>query len=116
MVPPAVLGLNVAVLAPASVYFANQGEFLLPFSDSIGQMLLGAFLLIWAMFSLLSRLPGRWGTTIRLLVLFLVFVSYLHGNLLIWVTGLLDGSALELAGPEKGFGGALSWIALGLLG
>jgi hypothetical protein len=113
--PALALALNLGILGPAYVYLTNPGEFLISLGSMTGRVLLAAGFGIWVLFAMLARLPGRAGRGFLLLTLLLVFASYVHGNLLLWDTGVLDGAPLGLGDNERNAIDAVLWIALALL-
>ena len=113
--PALVLALSLAVLGPAIVYLTNPGEFLISLGSMTGRVLLPAALGLWALFSVLGRLPNKAGRGFTLLALFLVFTGYVHGNLLLWDTGVLDGAPLAIDQQHRSVIDALLWLAMAWL-
>lgn len=113
--PALALALNLAILGPAYVYLTNPGEFLISLGSMTTHVLLAAGLGIWVLFAMLARLPSRAGRGFLLLTLLLVFTSYVHGNLLLWDTGVLDGAPLGLGDNKRNAIDAVLWIALAWL-
>jgi hypothetical protein len=115
LAPVVLLCLNLFILGTASVYFGNQGEFLVEDEDVLAVLLVpavAAMLVLGAVGYLLGR---RWLLPTAAVLYFLAFVTYLHGNLLRWDTGVLDGAALDMDRLGPIAVDALAWLVLGAL-
>lgn len=113
LAPIVLLVLNLFVFGTMTVYLGNQGEFLVEDEDVVLFLLVPAlgFLLLLCV---LTLPPSRKTIPATAAVLFfLAFVTYLHGNLLRWDTGILDGAALETGRLGPLAADALIWAALG---
>jgi len=109
------LALNLFVFGTMIVYFGNQGEFLVEDEDVLMVLLLpaGALVLLLALVTwpVGRRRPAATGAV----VLFLAFVTYLHGNVLRWETGILDGAALRADNVWPLLADIALWLVLGAL-
>ena len=109
------LALNLFVFGTMTVYFGNQGEFLVE-DEYILKVLLvpaGALVLLLALVTVpLSRWrPAATGAVMS----FLALVTYLHGNVLRWETGILDGAALRSDRTWPLVADAALWVVLAAL-
>ncbi|MEJ2384673.1 MAG: sulfatase-like hydrolase/transferase [Xanthomonadales bacterium] len=106
------LALNLFVFGTMTVYFGNQGEFLVEDEDILKVLLIpaGALVLLLALVTVpLSRWrPAATGAVVS----FLALVTYLHGNVLRWETGILDGAALRSDRVWPLVADAALWIVL----
>lgn len=115
LAPVVLLCLNLFILGTASVYFGNQGEFLVEDEDVLALLAVPALVAIGVLGAIAWLLGRRWPLPTVFVLYFLAFVTYVHGSLLRWDTGVLDGAALDMgrAGPIAI--DALVWLALGWL-
>lgn len=113
--PALTLSLNLFIFGPAVVLFGNPGEFLVGGEDVVLQLLPGFLVTFFALYAagiLVARRSGQ----LAYAALFLpALMTYLHGNLLRWETGVLDGTALQLGRFWPFSADILLWILLGLL-
>jgi hypothetical protein len=109
------LALNLFVFGTMTVYFGNQGEFLVEDEDILKVLLVpaGALVLLLALVTVpLSRWrPAATGAVMS----FLALVTYLHGNVLRWETGILDGAALRSDRTWPLVADAALWVVLAAL-
>lgn len=113
--PIVLLCLNLFIFGAITVYLGNQGEFLVEDEDVLMVLLvpaLGAMALLSLLSFPLSRL-NRMATSAVLF--FFAFVTYIHGNLLRWDTGVLDGAALETDALLPLLADLALWVVLGFL-
>jgi len=110
--PALLLGLNIFIFGTFLVFNENRGEFLVPYTDALYRYYLPG-LAITLMIGLLpfaiSKRVGRHFNTIITLV---GIMTYIHGNLLLWDTGILDGSQLDLSARWRSAVDAVLWITL----
>jgi len=104
------LGLNLLVFGTFTVFSQNSGEFLVPYTD----VLLGYYLPVLAVFALIGLLPallgGSTGRAINAVIILLATMTYIHGNLLLWNTGILDGIELDLTKTWRSYVDAVLWL------
>lgn len=111
--PIVLLVLNLFVFGTMSVYLGNQGEFLVEDEDVL-LALLAPMLAVTLILCVLSLPPSRRTIpTTAAVLFFLAFVTYLHGNVLRWNTGILDGAALDTGRIGPLLADVLLWFALG---
>jgi hypothetical protein len=112
LIPPLLLGLNILVFGTFTVFGENRGEFLVPYSSSLVHYYLPAL----AIFMALSLLSLRLGKPARLvsntLFVLLGVLTYIHGNILVWNTGILDGTQLDFSETWRSGVDVLLWITL----
>ena len=111
--PVLLLALNLFVFGTMTVYFGNQGEFLVEDEDVLLLLLVPAALFTLVLL-LFSYPPSRRHQAATASVLFfLAFASYLHGNVLRWDAGILDGAALETGRTLPLLADLVLWLVLG---
>jgi hypothetical protein len=109
------LALNLFVFGTMTVYFGNQGEFLVEDEDVLQVLLLPAFALVLVMAAITYPPSRRRPAVTSAVVLFLGLATYVHGNVLRWETGILDGAALHTDRSGPLVVDLLVWIALAAL-
>ena len=115
LAPILLLVLNLFVFGTMTVYFGNQGEFLVEDEDVLLTLLLPASI-VFVLLSLITYLASRRNLAVTAAIsFFLAFVTYLHGNLLRWETGILDGAALQTGRIGPLIADIALWLVLGLL-
>jgi hypothetical protein len=115
LAPAGLLVLNLLFFGPLGVYLGNTAEFLVPLQDASPFLLLpGLALLALLLLPAWFLRPGA-SVGYNAALIFLAVVTYLHGSLLRWNTGMLDGSALDLDQGWRSLIDAGIWLALGWL-
>jgi len=114
--PPALLlCLNLFVFGTSAVYRGNPGEFLLGYSQVSLFLMLPLLGLLLALL-LPCRFMGRAaGEVYSALLTLLAVMTYIHGNLLRWDTGVLDGTALDVSSHARDLVDLGIWVALAWL-
>lgn len=112
LAPAVLLSLNVFILGTAAVYYGNQGEFLVEDEDVLLYLFRPALVCTF-----LLALLGYFAASFRLLATsaafwFLALATYVHGNLLRWDAGVLDGAALDLEPGWPIAVDAVVWLVL----
>ena len=115
MAPALLLGLNLLVFGTFVVFSENRGEFLVAYPDALRQYYLPALLIFLGACALPLLLGERLSRGFGAILFVLAVVSYIHGNLLLWNTGVLDGSQLDLSRTWRSLIDALIWLALAWL-
>jgi hypothetical protein len=113
--PALLLCLNLAVFGTYAVYMGNTGEFLVPYLEALELLLFPALGLTVILILFALALNTRQAQAFCAMLFFLGVVSYAHGNLLRWDTGVLDGSALDFSRDSRSFVDAALWLILGWL-
>jgi hypothetical protein len=109
------LCLNLFIFGAITVYLGNQGEFLVEDEDVLMVLMVPALGAL-AVLSLLSLPLSRLNRIVTSAVLFFfAFVTYIHGNLMRWDTGVLDGAALETDALLPLLADLVLWVVLGFL-
>lgn len=111
--PSLLLGLNLLIFGTFTVYNNNPGEFLVAYTDSLQLYYLPALLIFLALALVGMLLGSRAGRIFNAVIILFASLSYVHGNLLLWDTGVLDGSALDLSKNWRSMIDAVLWIAFG---
>lgn len=116
MAPAVLLGLNLMIFGTLIVFIENRGEFLVSYLDVFKTYFLPAL----TVFVAITALPvflfnARFGRYYNAALLFLATMTYFHGNILLWDTGILDGSELDLSKTWRSLvdvllGVALAWV------
>lgn len=110
--PTLLLGLNLLVFGTFIVYSGNRGEFLISYSSVLRLYYLPG-LAVFVLLGLLSMgLGRRVKQTFSVIIIYLGVLTYIHGNLLLWDTGILDGTQLNLSESWRSIVDALLWITL----
>lgn len=115
LAPVVLLCLNLFIFGTATVYYGNQGEFLVEDEDVLLLLLLPATVIALVL-TLMGWLASRrflWTTAA--VWYFLAFVTYVHGNLVRWSTGVLDGAALDMGNTIAVLADSVIWLLLGWL-
>ncbi len=113
--PLLLLGLNLLVFGTWAIYSHNPGEFLVSYSSMFWKFF-APVLLLFVGAGLLSRYLGRRSRLIfNTIIIFLVLASYIHGNLLSWDVGVLDGKSLTLSESWRSGVDGLIWLMLAYL-
>lgn len=113
--PIVLLCLNLFIFGAITVYLGNQGEFLVEDEDVLLVLLLPAVATIALLCALTFPLFRRKPMATSAVLFFLALVTYVHGNLLRWDTGILDGAALQTGKAWPVLADALLWLLLGWL-
>jgi len=113
--PALLLTLNLLIFGTFLVFIQNRGEFQVSYTSILSQYYLPALLLI-ALISLLYLLPSkRFHLALNAIVILLGLMTYTHGNLLTWDTGVLDGTPLDLSKTWRSVTDAGLWLAAAVL-
>lgn len=108
--PLVLLVLNLLVFGGFAIYSGNPGEFQVGYLEVLGWLaprgLLAAVLLWLAAWPM--SLQGR--QFYNAMLVLLAVIMYVHGNLLYWDTGVLDGNALDLTNPWRNLVDAALWF------
>lgn len=112
IIPVLLLSLNILIFGTFTVFNENQGEFLFPFTDALYQYYLPAVVLLVAIGSFPLALSRRVNRNYNAIIILLGVLTYIHGNLLLWDTGILDGSQLDLSSTRRSMTDALLWLTL----
>jgi hypothetical protein len=116
VIAPALLfWLNLSLFGTLAVYSGNPGEFLVPYRDILGFFLLPSLIVVSVLVLIASLMGARGRLIYNAFLMFLAVVTYTHGNLLHWDTGVLDGSALDLSQGWRSLVDAGLWAALAWL-
>lgn len=113
--PIVLLCLNLFIFGTLIVYFGNQGEFLVEDEQVLLVLLVPALAAMLLLVLLTYPFTRRKPLATSAVLFFLAFVTYVHGNLLRWDTGILDGAALQTDKIWPLVGDALLWIVLAWL-
>lgn len=115
LLPSLLLGLNLLVFGTWAVYSHNPREFLVTYSSVFWKFFAPALILFVGV-GLLSRSLGRRSRLIfNTIIIFLAFASYMHGNLLTWDMGVLDGQPLTFSESWRSGADGLAWLMLAYL-
>ena len=113
--PLLLLCLNLFVFGTMTVYFGNEKEFLVEDEDVL-LFLLGPAGVVLLAGSLLTALAARrWLLATSTVMFVLAFATYLHGNVLRWDAGILDGEALHTGAWWAVAADFLLWAVLAAL-
>ena len=115
LAPALLLCLNLLVFGTYAVYIGNTGEFLVPYFDALKLLLLPGLASVLILCLIAWGLNSRHSVAYCVVLLFLAFITYFHGNLIRWDVGVLDGSALDMARSWRGLVDALIWAVLAWL-
>lgn len=115
-VPAFLICLNLFVFGPYAVYAGNSAEFLVSYAQVLPVLLLPCMVvLVLLLLPALLLRPERC-EIYHAALLFLAVVTYIHGNLLRWETGVLDGNALDVSSLWRTAVDVAVWIVLAWLG
>ena len=110
--PSLLLGLNLLIFGTFVVFSENRGEFLISYTDALTAYYLPGL----AFFTGLGLLSMNFGQRARQIfnsvVIFLGVISYIHGNLLLWDTGVLDGNQLDFTESWRSIVDVVLWVSL----
>ena len=113
--PAALLCLNLFVFGVVAIFCGNPGEFLVSLGDVMARLVVPGGLTFLAIVAVAWMLPERPWLVFNAIITALAVATYLHGNLLYWDTGVLDGSALDLSRHWRSLFGLVLWVTLGWL-
>ena len=85
----------LVILAPATLYIGNLGEFSVPLSSILTRYLPVLFFAMGASAVPMLLLPSRARQKYLVLLALLGLLFWIQGNLLVWRYGVLDGSAID---------------------
>jgi len=112
-IPALLLGLNLVIFGTLIVFIENRGEFLVPYLDVLKTYYLPVLVAFVAIMAFPVYVSGpRFARIYYLVLLFLATMTYFHGNILLWDTGILDGSELDLSRTWRSLVDALMGVAL----
>jgi hypothetical protein len=112
MAPALLLGLNLLVFGTFAIFSENRGEFLVAYPEALKSYYLPALLVFLGVCLVPSLLGDRISRGFSTILFILATVTYIHGNLLLWNTGVLDGNQLDLSRTWRSLIDALIWVAL----
>lgn len=112
LAPALLICLNLFVFGSYAVYGGNSAEFLVAYTQALPVLLLPCVVVL-----VLLLLPvwslGTGGREIyNATLLVLAVMTYFHGNLLRWDTGILDGNALDLTSTWRNAVDLAAWILM----
>jgi hypothetical protein len=110
--PTLLIGLNLLIFGTFAVYGENRGEFLISYSSALRLYYLPGLAVFIALGLLSMALGPRSRRTFNALILFLGVITYIHGNLLLWHTGILDGTALDFSKTWRSLVDVILWLTL----
>ena len=82
LAPALLLCLNLLVFGTFTVYSGNSGEFLLPYIDVLKFLLLPGLVAVLILCFITWGLNSRHAVAYCIVLMFLAFITYLHGNLI----------------------------------
>ncbi len=91
------LVLNIFGFGVFTLFAENRGEFQLSLGEILSQLAPAATAVAAVFVVLGAVLRGTWRSRYIAVLLFAGVMTYLHGNLLVWDTGVLDGSQLDFS-------------------
>ena len=115
LAPAILLCLNLLVFGTLTVYSGNSGEFLVPYLDALKLLLFPGIAVVLILCFIAWGLNSFHSVAYSVVLIFLAFITYLHGNLIRWDVGVLDGSALDMSRSWRGLVDALIWAVLAWL-
>lgn len=115
MAPALLLGLNLLIFGTFTVFSQNNGEFLIAYTEALNHYYLPALLIFLGACAVPLVLGQGVSRFFSLILFVLAMASYIHGNLLLWNTGILDGNQLDLSRTWRSLIDALIWAALAWL-
>ena len=112
-IPPLLLiVLNFYYFGTFSIYISNSSEFLTSYFQIAYLLFLPALATIIILLIPLIILRPSFRELYLILTFALGVLSYLHGNILLWDYGVLDGNDLDLSNNWRAWSDAAIWIAL----
>ncbi len=110
--PILLLGLNVFIFGTFLVFNENRGEFLVPYTTALYQYFLPGLAITVTAALLLTAFGKNAGRHFNAVVILLGVMTYIHGNLLLWNTGILDGSQLDFSARWRSVVDVMLWLTL----
>lgn len=104
---------NLLFFGPATLYYGNYGEFQAPLRHLLAPFALPALGVLVLCWLALRWLPEKHRSGCVAALVAVGALTYVHGNLLVWNYGALDGSDLDLEGAMRGWIDGALW-AVGL--
>ncbi len=112
LTPSLLLGLNLLVFGTFVAFNGNHGEFLVSYSSALHFYYLPG-LVVFVVLGLLSMVLGqRARQMFNTVIILLGVLTYIHGNLLLWNTGILDGTRLDFSKTWRSLIDATLWVML----
>lgn len=115
VLPSLLLGLNWLLFGTWAVYSLNPHEFLVSYGALLWKFFAPAILVFIGLGLASIKLGLRSRLIFNTIILFLVFASYIHGNLLSWNSGILDGTSLSFSETWRSGLDGLVWLMLAYL-
>ena len=110
--PALLLCANLALFGTFAVFVGNPGEFLVSYREVLASLLLPAGVAFTGLVLVALILGPNRGTLYNALIIFLATVTYIHGSLLLWDTGVLDGAALDHNQSRRSVIDGAIWLVL----
>jgi len=110
--PALLLCANLVLFGSFAVFVGNPGEFLVAYREALALLLLPASVVFIGLVLLATLLGPKRGRLYNALIVFLATVTYIHGSLLLWNTGVLDGAALDHTESRRSIIDAIIWLLL----
>ncbi len=110
--PALLLCANLALFGTFAVFVGNPGEFLVSYPEALASLLIPASVVFIGLVLLASMLGPNRGQFYNAFIIFLATVTYIHGSLLLWDTGVLDGSALDHSQAKSSIIDGIIWLTL----
>lgn len=112
MSPALLLGLNLLVFGTFAVFGENRGEFLVSYQNMLQNYYLPA-LAVFLIFALPPMFfDHRVSRAYNAVLILIGVLTYIHGNLILWNTGVLDGTHLDLSKTWRSVVDVLLWVTL----
>jgi len=110
--PALLLCANLVLFGSFAVFVGNPGEFLVTYREALALLLLPASVIFIGLVLLATLLGPNRGQLYNALIIFLAVVTYIHGSLLLWNTGVLDGAALDHTESLRSIIDGIIWLSL----
>ena len=110
--PALLLCANLVLFGSFAVFVGNPGEFLVTYREALALLLLPASVIFIGLVLLATLLGPNRGQLYNALIIFLAVVTYIHGSLLLWDTGVLDGAALDHSESRRSIIDGIIWLSL----
>jgi hypothetical protein len=110
--PALLLCANLVLFGTFAVYVGNPGEFLVAYAEALAPLLLPASVVFTGLVLLATLLGPNRGRLYNALIIFLATITYIHGSLLLWDTGVLDGAALDHSESRRSIIDGIIWLSL----
>lgn len=116
LLPSSLIGLNIFIFGPFTIYQRNQDDFILPFTDIL-RFFLGPAIFLVALLCLIGVMLNKRRRQ-RYIAVLLMFgmLLWIQGNLLVWHYGFLDGRNFDVGTDDlRGWIDGGLWIILALV-